>query len=358
MNNNNYVVILAGGTGSRFWPLSRKENPKQFLDVLGVGKSLIQLTYDRLSKICKTENFLIITTAEYKRKIKEHLPLVNDEQIVAEPERKNTAACIALACMKIKNKNPKASVIIAPSDHLVLREDEYQEVLKLALKESVDGEKLITIGIRPNKPETGYGYIQYISNKDSKIKKVKTFTEKPQIELAQSFVKSGDFLWNSGMFIWQVDTLIKGIEEHLPDLYEALADAEEAFDTENEDAALVKAYSMIRAISIDYGLMEKAENVYVIPGEFGWSDLGSWSSLYDTKPKDDQGNLIEANSLIYNSMRNYIKGSKDKLILVHGLEDYLVADCDNVLVICPRELESEFREFVNDAKNQKGNEFI
>lgn len=357
-NKNIYVVIMAGGIGSRFWPYSRNDNPKQFLDVLGIGMSLLQMTYHRFLDICPPENIYIVTNQTYYHLVSKQLPELVDDQILLEPVRRNTAPCVAYACYKIAKKDPQATVIIAPSDHAIFKEKEFKDTLKGALSSAAGNDKLITLGIKPNRPETGYGYIQYHQDTLNSLKKVKTFTEKPQLDLARKFLESGDFVWNAGIFIWDVAAIIKAFSIHLPEVAEIFEEGKKHFYTAGENKFIKKAYSQCKNISIDYGVMEKADNVYVVLGDFGWSDLGSWNSLHEIKDKDESYNVVDANALVYDSKNCIVKGPKDKLIVLQGLEGYLVAVCDNVLLICKKDEEVKFREFSSDVKSKKGNEYL
>ncbi len=357
-NNDVFVVIMAGGIGSRFWPYSRNDYPKQFLDILGTGTSLLQMTYDRFQAICPKENIYIVTNDSYDKLVKEQLPDIQEDQVLLEPQRRNTAPCIAFASYKIREKNRNAKIIVSPSDHAIFKVGAFVETVRTALSASDAADKLITIGIKPNRPETGYGYIQYHSDEDSPINKVKTFTEKPQLELAKKFIDSGDFVWNSGIFIWHVDAIIKAFESHLPEISEIFEEGKKTFYTPQEDNFVKNAYSQCKNISIDYAVMEKASNVYVVLGDFGWSDLGSWNSLFEIREKDENHNVVEGNLLAYDSTECIVKGPNDKLIIIHNLNGYLVADCDNVLLICRKDEEQKFREFVSDVKSKKGQEFL
>ena len=356
--NDTYVVIMAGGVGSRFWPYSRNYRPKQFLDVLDTGYSLIQLTNNRFKDICPQENVYVVTNEAYVDLVKEHLPELNDHQILSEPVGRNTAPCIAYASYKIASRNKNANIIITPSDHNVFKEKEFEEVVKLAVDAVAHSDKIVTIGIKPSRPETGYGYIQFIPETDNEIKKVKTFTEKPELELARKFLDSGEFVWNAGIFIWNADTIKSAFEEYLPDMAELFAPGNSMFYSDQEDAFIKEVYAQCKNISIDYGVMEKAHNVYVVEADFGWSDIGSWSTLHDLKQKDQNNNVVEANVLTYNTKDCIVKGPSDKLIVVQGLEGYLVADIDNVLLICEKDNERQFRDFSADIKANKMTKYL
>jgi mannose-1-phosphate guanylyltransferase len=349
MNNNLYVVLMAGGVGVRFWPYSRNSKPKQFLDVLGTGKTLLQSTYDRFVPLCPPENIYVVTHEEHAQLVKEQLPQLGDHQILAEPMRKNTAACIAYSSYTIAEKNKDAVIVVSPSDHLILKEAEFQDIIRKAADQAKSQDKLITLGIQPTRPETGYGYIQYHTEK-SFAKKVKTFTEKPELSLAKKFLESGDFVWNSGIFIWGVQAIMKEIHEHLGEMAEVFDEIRSKLGTEEEKDAIHTAYPQCKSISIDYGIMEKAKNVYVCLGNFTWSDLGSWASIHEISAKDDNNNVISANALTYDSRNCIIKGSADKLIVAQGLNGYLVGEFGNVFIVCEKDKEEQFRRFVNDAK--------
>ena len=358
-NQNTFVIIMAGGVGSRFWPYSRKSHPKQFLDVLGVGKTLLQLTYHRFLPLCKKENIYIVSNDSYYDLIKEQLPDLTDEQILLEPNRRNTAPCIAYASYKIASKFPGATTIVTPADHAIFMEDEFIRTCQVALDfVDEDNSRLVTIGINPSRPETGYGYIQYKQGSEGEVKKVKTFTEKPQLELAKTFFESGDFVWNAGIFIWKAENIIKEFESFLPEISETFNSISDQYYTDDEKEKIAWAYARTKAISIDYGVMEKAENVYVVPGEFGWSDLGSWSSLHEYHEKDDAENVIDGNVMIYDSKECIIRSPMKKLVVIQDLDGYLIADCDNVLMICKKDDENKIRSIVNDVKSEKGEKYI
>jgi mannose-1-phosphate guanylyltransferase len=351
MNKNLYVVLMAGGVGVRFWPYSRNSKPKQFLDVLGTGKTLLQSTFDRFTPLCPPENIYVVTHEEHAQLVREQLPQLDDHQILAEPMRKNTAACIAYSSYTIAEKNPDAVIVVSPSDHLILKESEFQDIIRKAADQAKSQDKLITLGIQPTRPETGYGYIQYHTEK-SFAKKVKTFTEKPELSLAKKFLESGDFVWNSGIFIWGVRAVLKEIHDHLPEMAEVFDEIRHKLGTSEEKEAIQTAYPQCKSISIDYGIMEKAHNVYVCLGNFTWSDLGSWASIHEISAKDENNNVISANALTYDSRNCIIKGSADKLIVAQGLNGYLVGEFGNVFIVCEKDKEEQFRRFVNDAKNK------
>jgi mannose-1-phosphate guanylyltransferase len=358
--SNTYVVIMAGGIGSRFWPVSRNNFPKQFLDILGVGKSLLQLTYERFLPICKPENIFVVTNIQYENLVIEQLPQLGKEQLILEPVRKNTAPCIALASYKINEINPKANIIIAASDHLILNESVYLEVIKQGLLYVTKKNHLLTLGIRPTRADTGYGYIQYVDdNNDTGVFKVKTFTEKPTKELAEQFVKSGEFLWNSGMFLWNVKTILKAIQNYTPDIFEAFKGFEKVIGKKNEKEFVSQAFSVCANISIDFGIMEKASNVRVIPSKFGWSDVGTWASLYEIMKHDFLGNAVTGNQvMVYDAHNNMINVPNDKLTIIQGLSNYIVVDTPNALLICEQTSEQKIKDFTVEVKRNGGDKYL
>ncbi len=348
---------MAGGIGSRFWPASRNAKPKQFLDILNTGRSLIQMTYDRFKNKVSIKNIYVVTHEDYYSLVKEQLPELTDDQILLEPLRRNTAPCIAYASYKIGKLNSDAIITVAPADHLITNEEAFYTSWKHGLTAAENQDKLITIGLKPNKPETGFGYIQFLEG-DGIVKKVKTFTEKPERELAEKFVESGDFVWNSGIFIWGVQAIIKNIEKLLPEMAEIFEETLPKLSTKDEKSAISSAYAQCANISIDYGVMEKSSSVFVVLADFSWSDLGSWNALYDHASKDDNNNAVQADAILYDTKNTLIKGPDDKLIIVQGLDNYLVADSDNVLMICRRDNEQKFKDFVADVKKAKGKDYL
>lgn len=358
MNKNLYVVLMAGGVGVRFWPYSRNSKPKQFLDVLGTGKTLLQSTFDRFAGICPVENIYVVTHEEHAELVRTQLPQLTSEQILEEPMRKNTAACIAYASYRIEEKNSEAVIVVTPSDQLILNEIEFQDVIKKASDLAKSQDKLITLGIPPTRPETGYGYIQYHTEK-SFAKKVKTFTEKPELSLAKKFLESGDFVWNAGIFIWGVKAIVEALHKYIPEMAEVFDEAKSKFGTAEEKEAIVSAYSQCKSISIDYGIMEKAKNVYVCLGDFAWSDLGSWNSIHEISAKDENNNAAGGTtSILYDTRNCIIKASPGKLIVAQGLNGYLIGEFGNVVIVCEKDKEEQFRRFVNDVKAMNGTEFL
>lgn len=348
---------MAGGTGTRFWPFSREKKPKQFLDVLGTGKSLLQLTVERFSLQVPRENILIVSNEIYEEIIFEQLPDFNKDQVLSEPIKRNTAPCIAYAAYKIRQKDPNAVMVISPSDHMIFGDEKFKNVITNAVNAASNSEKLITLGIQPTRPETGYGYIQF-HDSDEMVKSVKTFTEKPELKIAEKFIESGDFVWNAGIFIWSVKAITSAFNINMPEMASIFEEGTGKYYTDDEKEFIKLAYTQCRSISIDYGIMEKSDNVHVVLGDFGWSDLGSWDSLHEIKEKDNQNNVIEANALIYDSNSNYIKSDSQKLIIVQNMEGYLIADFKDVLVICKKDAESKFREFVADVKDMKNSKLL
>jgi mannose-1-phosphate guanylyltransferase len=363
-NNEHYFcVIMAGGIGTRFWPMSRSSHPKQFIDILGTGETLIQQTYNRFRKIIRKENILIVTSTAYKDLIRKQIPEIADDQVLCEPSRRNTAPCIAYANFRILARDPEASIVVAPSDHIIMKEDIFIENITTALEAASRNEWLLTLGIRPSRPDTGYGYIQYVDKsvdpKVQNLKKVKTFTEKPNLELAVTFLQSGDFLWNSGIFIWSLRSIMKAFENFLPDIESLFRKGTGKYGTREEDAFLEETYTECKSISIDYGVMEKANNVYVLAADFGWSDLGTWGSLYENRPKDDSGNVVVGkNVFIYDSSGCIVNMPSEKVVVLEGLKDYIVVESDNVLLVCRKSDEQLIRQYVNDVRLEKGEKFV
>lgn len=360
MNKNHYVAIMAGGIGSRFWPKSRVSYPKQFLDILNTGKTLIQWTYERFLDFIPEENIYIVTSEEYVSIVEKQLPGAKKENIVAEPSRKNTAPCIAYISFKLLQINPEASLIVAPSDHIVLDKETFKNVSLEALDFANRNKSFVTLGITPNHPNTGYGYIQFETTPvaDS-IYKVKTFTEKPNLELAKTFVASGDFLWNAGIFIWRVQDVLRAFEKYQPEMYELFAAEQEKYNTPQEKKAIANIYPLCTNVSIDYAIMEKAGNVYVIPSSFGWSDLGTWNSAYDNLEKDYLGNAVTGkNVLVIDAVKCMVSAENDKLVVLQGLEDFIVVDTQDALLICKKEKEQQIKEYVAEVKRNIGDMYL
>lgn len=354
---------MAGGVGSRFWPMSRTAHPKQFMDILGTGETLLQQTYNRFLRLCPKENIYIVTNESYVDLVKEQIKGIKNDNILSEPARKNTAPCVAYASYKIAQMNPDALIVVAPSDHLITKEDTFVKAIKACYAKAASEDCLVTLGINPSRPDTGYGYIQFVESevkeKDKRIKRVKTFTEKPDLEMAKFFLQSGDFLWNSGIFIWSVKSVINAFEKHCSDMDAIFKEGNGKYNTPQEAEFIAKAYTNCKNISIDYAIMEKADNVYVRSSIIGWSDLGTWGSLYEHVKQDDHKNaIVGKNVMAYDSKNCIVNVPKDKLVVMQGLDDYIVVESDGILLICKKEDEQQIRTFVNDVKVTKGDKFV
>lgn len=364
MSSNTYCVIMAGGVGSRFWPLSRTEKPKQFLDILGTGKSLLRMTFERFLKIIPAERIYIVTNNDYLELVKEDLPELAVANIICEPARRNTAPCIAYAAYKIQSLDKDAVMVVTPSDHLILNEDIFLGNVQMGLEAAQEKDTLMTIGIKPTRPDTGYGYIQMATKSapgfNLNIKKVKTFTEKPVLELAKTFVESGEFVWNAGIFIWSVSSILDAFDKHLPEVNDLFKEgAGKVYNTNKEWDFIRQTYVVCKSISVDNGILEKANNVYVIEAGFGWSDLGTWGSVYDNVKKDKQNNAVLAkHAMFYDTKNCIVHAEAGKLVVVQGLEDYIVVDTETALLICKKSEEQEIKEIVNQVKIEKGEEFV
>lgn len=351
MANNTYVVIMAGGIGSRFWPLSKSSFPKQFIDILGTGKTFIQETAERFLPLCPYENMVVVTNKEYKSIVIEQLPSIPEKNILLEPMRKNTAPCIAYANAFIKKLNPNANIIVSPADHLILHNDKFIQIIKTGLDFIASNNALLTIGIKPTRPETGYGYIQvnHDEQNTSLIMRVKTFTEKPNHELAQFFLKSGDFFWNSGIFIWNLHTIDQAFEKNLPEVYHLFNEFSKA--PLDDEKSLSYIYSECPNVSVDYGIMEKADNVHVIKSDFGWSDLGTWGSLFENLKKDKENNIIRGKQIYtHNATDNFIQLPNNKIAVINGISNLIIVEHDNMLLISDKNKEQEIKTVVNQLK--------
>lgn len=348
-----YAVILAGGIGSRFWPVSRETRPKQFVDILGTGKTLIQDAYNRFINLVPQENIFIITNQSYVDLVKKQLPLVTDNQILGEPLGKNTAACAAYAANKISEISKNGVLIVAPSDHLIQDTNEFNNQILTAHDYAKENDALVTLGLKPHRPDTGYGYIQYEPNEELKgINKVKTFTEKPPLELAEKFLESGEFLWNSGMFVWSVPTILKALNNFLPELNLSFSEAKGVYNTPLEKQHIDRIYTNIPSVSIDNGILEKAENVYVLPSEFGWSDLGTWKSVHENLQGDELNTTLNVNLHAVDAANNLIVSEKEKLVVIKGLDGYFVVDTKDALLICKKDQEQEVKKLVGDIRKR------
>lgn len=348
---------MAGGIGSRFWPKSRQGCPKQFLDILGTGKSFIRHTFERFLPLVPAERFLVVTNRKYKDMVLEHIPELSENQVLCEPIGRNTAPCIAYAAYSLLKSDPEARMIVTPADHLILNEEIFRSILGECLDFTDHNNALMTVGIKPTRPDTGYGYIQ-ISDQ-SPITKVKCFTEKPNLELAQTFVQCGEFFWNSGIFIWKVKDIVAALELHQPDIAALFHGILSDYGTEQERDSIERVFSECRGISIDYGVMEKADNAYVRCGDFGWSDVGTWGSLYQHARKDAYANAKPAEGCYtYNTRSCIISLPKDKIAVINGLKEYIVVDTDDVLMICPRSDEQSIKKYIDEVKYNTGDKHI
>lgn len=363
METNNkshrFCVIMCGGIGSRFWPYSRTACPKQFIDFLGLGRSLLQMSYDRMLPLVPPENMIVVTNEAYAPLVREQLPDILPSNILCEPARRNTAPCIAWAAWHINAIDPEAVMVVTPSDHLITREQAFTDALTLALDYTAANKALLTLGIKPSRPETGYGYIQIGTEEVAGLYKVKTFTEKPDLQLAKVFLETGEFVWNSGIFIWSARTIIDALATYAPDLNAIFEAGAEVFGTPDEAAFIARDFTSCPNISIDYAVMEKARNVYVEPVDIGWSDLGTWSSLHDNSPKNRDRNVAHnCRLLAYDSTDNIFAIKQDKLVVVDSLDGYIVADTGDVLLICPKAHEQTIKQMVNDAKAKFGDKYL
>ena len=340
-----HVVIMAGGIGSRFWPMSTPEYPKQFIDVMGCGKSLIQLTVDRFAPLCPIQNFWVVTSEKYVEIVKQQLHELPESNILAEPVARNTAPCIAYACWKIKRHHPEANIVVTPSDALVINTAEFQRVIAEALDFTKESNAIVTIGIQPTRPETGYGYI-CAENQETAIKKVSAFKEKPNLETAQQYLQEGNYFWNAGIFVWNVQTITEAIKRYTPSLAATMEQMSQSFFTEQESEVVKQLFPTCEKISIDYAVMEKADAIYTLPAEFGWSDLGSWGSLRTLLPQDEQGNAKVGNNIkLYNCSNTIVHTAEEKKVVVEGLNGYIIAEKNGALLICRLQEEQRIKEF-------------
>jgi len=360
--DNRYVIIMAGGVGSRFWPLSRREKPKQFLDILGTGETLIQQTFRRFKSTCPEKNIYVVTNVEHKDLVVEQLG-IKPENVLAEPFRRNTAPCLAYGTFRILKEDPDAVIVVTPADHLIIKEEKFCKVIGECMDFVADNDALLTLGIMPDRPETGYGYIQADRKKPVKghenLLKVKTFTEKPDLDLAKVFIQSGDFYWNSGIFIWNINAILSAFQKHLPDMYAAFSEGKKIFGTKQEKSFIGSTYIECKSISIDYGIMEKADNVYVMCTDIGWSDLGTWSSLYEHSNLDKKGNsIVRGNVFSYENKGSIFNLSSSKVAVIQGLKDYIVVDSDDVLLIVKKEEEQNIKNYLEDVKKQTEEKYL
>jgi mannose-1-phosphate guanylyltransferase len=360
MSNPNYALIMAGGTGSRFWPLSSKDYPKQFLDIVGTGQTLLQQTYSRFCKLVPEENIYVITSDDYVHIIEKQLPCLSKKNIIGEPMRKNTAPCVAYFCFKLVKDHPDASIIVAPSDQQVLDDEAFQLVCKKGLHFIEHHEALITLGIKPAYPGTGYGYIQKRPEEtEPGVYAVKQYIEKPYLELAKSFLRNEDFLWNSGIFIWKIKDIMKAFQKYLPGLYDLFYASADALNTVDEREHITSIYEKCQDISIDFGIMEKSDNVYIIPASFKWSDLGTWNSIWTNMRKDEAGNAIAGKHVkIIDAVKCFVHAGSNKLVVLQGLDDFIVVDTEEVLLICRKEKEDDIKNYISEIKKEKEDELL
>lgn len=358
MNKNDYVAIMAGGIGSRFWPASRRAKPKQFLDILGVGKSLIRLTFERFMKLCPTENIFVVTHDMYKELVLEHLPELTESQVITEPSRNNTAPCVAYTAFKLNQLNPEANLVVAPSDHVILKEDVFIEKLQHGLAFTAKHEALLTLGISPTRPDTGYGYIHFDKHGENGIHKVFSFREKPDLETAKGYLANGEYVWNAGIFVWSTKTILAAFAKHAAAIYDTLNAPTGVYNSPTEQSFIQANYPRTPSISIDYAILEKSEDVYTIPVDMGWSDLGTWVSLHEESEKDEAGNVLQTDtSLLTNVKNSLVRTPADKLVVINGLEDYIVVDEDNVLLIWPKSNEQGIKAVTGEVEKKWPGEF-
>lgn len=356
--NHTYVAIMAGGVGSRFWPGSREACPKQFLDMLGVGKSLLRLTFERFLPICPASHIFIVTNAAYKALILEQIPELTDNQILCEPSRNNTAPCVAWTAFKLAALDPEANFVIAPSDAIVLKEQAFLEKINTALAFSAANEAIVTLGIEPSRPDTGYGYIQFGEEADAGVRRVLRFAEKPSLPIAQQYVESGEYLWNAGIFIWRAQTVLNAYQTHAPEIFDILGKGRDVYNTPDEQTFINTAYPTTPNISVDFAIMEKADNVYTVPSEFGWSDLGTWASLHHELPKDEYDNALQGRVIALDTDNTLVRIPAGKLAVVKGLSDYIIVDTPDVLMIHPKSKEQEVKQVTGLVKEQTGETYL
>lgn len=358
-NNHTYVAIMAGGVGSRFWPGSREARPKQFLDMLGVGKSLLRLTFERFLPLCPASNIFIVTNAAYKDLIKTQIPEITDNQILCEPSRNNTGPCVAYTAFKLAALDPDANFVIAPSDHIVLKEQAFLDKIQTALDFASANDALVTLGIQPSRPDTGYGYIQKETEVENGIYKVRRFAEKPDLKTAEQFVHSGEYVWNAGIFIWSVRSILAAFESFSPDIFDILKAGIGKYNTVDEQNFIDAHYPGTPNISVDFAIMEKARNVYTVPAEFGWSDLGTWASLHAECPKDEQGNVLQGDAIMALDVKNcLVRTPKGKLVVLKDLQDYIVVDEGDVLLVYPKSKEQEIKMVTALVKERFGDGYL
>ena len=356
-----YVAIMAGGVGSRFWPASRENKPKQFLDIMGDGRSLLRMTFERFLHVTTADKIFIVTNGRYQAQVLEHIPELTDNQILCEPSRNNTAPCVAYTAFKLRALDPEANIVIAPSDALIVNETLFAANIGKALKFTAENEALVTLGIAPDRPHTGYGYIQFLGEDDNGdgVYPVRRFTEKPDLETARGFLRGGDYLWNAGIFVWRASTVLTAYERYAPEIYALLSQGLSCYNTEEEQAFIDEFYPQTPKISVDYAIMENADNIFTIPAQFGWSDLGAWGALYHESPKDSHGNVVSGDTVLLEDTHNsYVRGPEGKLIVVGGVDDLLVIDEGDVLLVYPRNREQEIKQLRSQAEAKHADKFV
>ncbi len=355
-----YVAIMAGGVGSRFWPASREDKPKQFLDIMGDGRSLLRMTFERFLHVTTADKIFIVTNGKYRQQVMDHLPELEGNQILCEPSRNNTAPCVAYTAFKLQALDPEANIVIAPSDALIVNEILFAANINKALAYTAEHDALVTLGIAPDSPHTGYGYIQFHAEAVMDgVYGVKRFTEKPDLDTAKSFLGSGDYLWNAGIFIWRAKTILAAYESYAPEIFALLVQGTSCYNTPEEQAFIDEFYPQTPKISVDYAIMENADNIFTIPAQFGWSDLGAWGALYHESPKDASGNVISGPQILTQDVHNsFIRGPEGKLIVVGGVDDLLVIDEGDVLLVYPRNREQEVKKMRGEAEKQYGDKFV
>ena len=357
MSNNRYCVIMAGGIGSRFWPASRRHLPKQFLDILGTGKSFIRHTFERFAPIIPAENFLVVTNAAYRQLVLEQIPELRPEQVLCEPVGRNTAPCIAYAAFRLKALQPDSTMVVAPSDHFIFDEEEFRRNITSCMEFAETHDALVTIGIRPSRPDTGYGYIQTASAEE--ISPVASFREKPDLKTAMSYLAAGNYLWNAGIFVWSTRSILSALERHLPEVYGLFDGQADKFATPEEQTSVEEIFAHCPSISIDYGVLERADNVFVRSSDFGWNDVGTWGSVYQHSRKDRYANAVpEEGCYLYDTRSSIVSLPKDKIAVISGLKEYIVVDTDDVLMVCPRSEEQNIKKFIDEVKFHNGDKHI
>lgn len=360
MENHTFVAIMAGGVGSRFWPASREGRPKQFLDILGTGKTLLRSTFERFLPVCPTSQIYVVTHQNYLDMVLEQLPELQPSQVICEPARRNTAPCIAYTALKLQQLDPEANLIVAPSDHIILQENAFLQAVQQGLKFTAGHDALLTLGMLPTRPDTGYGYIQYQKNtQEESVHKVLRFTEKPPLDKAQEFLQSGDYLWNAGIFIWRASAVVDALNQFVPQVIKPLEQGIELMNTEKEAQFVESVFPALENVSIDYAIMEKASNVYTMPASFGWSDLGTWASLHAESPKDAHNNVVQSSrALLYDTHNCMVRVPKDKMVVLRGLDNFIIVDEGDVLMIYPKSMEQDIKSVTQDARTLGGERYI